>query len=192
MTFRWALYDREPLPTWTKGRLTLLGDAAHPMLPHLGQGANQSIEDGMALATIFARSSPKSAPAASLPTSGFAASASRRYNVARAKTGCATILPIPTWVFATPNSRARSLPQDALRSRRRSRCTGRGNGSGLMGASGLVRRALAAESAGLELHSSKRLIDIGNNVVRMLDADRSRTYPSVTPVWSCSSGDNCE
>lgn len=54
-TFRWALYDREPLPIWTKGRLTLLGDAAHPMLPHLGQGANQSIEDGMALATILAK-----------------------------------------------------------------------------------------------------------------------------------------
>ena len=54
-TFRWALYDREPLPVWTKGRLTQLGDAAHPMLPHLGQGANQSIEDGMALATILAK-----------------------------------------------------------------------------------------------------------------------------------------
>jgi salicylate hydroxylase len=54
-TFRWALYDREPLPIWTRQRLTLLGDAAHPMLPHLGQGANQSIEDGMALATILAR-----------------------------------------------------------------------------------------------------------------------------------------
>jgi salicylate hydroxylase len=63
-TFRWALYDREPLPTWTKGRLTLLGDAAHPMLPHLGQGANQSIEDGMALATILSRADRKSAPAA--------------------------------------------------------------------------------------------------------------------------------
>jgi salicylate hydroxylase len=63
-TFRWALYDREPLPTWTKGRLTLLGDAAHPMLPHLGQGANQSIEDGMALATILARTSRNSIPAA--------------------------------------------------------------------------------------------------------------------------------
>jgi len=63
-TFRWALYDREPLPTWTKGRLTLLGDAAHPMLPHLGQGANQSIEDGMALATILARADRVTGPAA--------------------------------------------------------------------------------------------------------------------------------
>jgi 2-polyprenyl-6-methoxyphenol hydroxylase-like FAD-dependent oxidoreductase len=65
-TFRWALYDREPLPTWTKGRLSLLGDAAHPMLPHLGQGANQSIEDGMALATILARADRTTAPAALL------------------------------------------------------------------------------------------------------------------------------
>jgi salicylate hydroxylase len=65
-TFRWALYDREPLPTWTRGRLTLLGDAAHPMLPHLGQGANQSIEDGMALATMLARADRRTAPAALL------------------------------------------------------------------------------------------------------------------------------
>ncbi len=63
-TFRWALYDREPMPTWTKGRLTLLGDAAHPMLPHLGQGANQAIEDGMALATILARADNAQAPQA--------------------------------------------------------------------------------------------------------------------------------
>jgi salicylate hydroxylase len=64
--FRWALYDREPLPTWSKGRLTLLGDAAHPMLPHLGQGANQSIEDGMALATILAEVDNAAVPAALL------------------------------------------------------------------------------------------------------------------------------
>jgi salicylate hydroxylase len=64
--FRWALYDREPLPCWTKGRLTLLGDAAHPMLPHLGQGANQSVEDGMALATILARVDRAQVPAALL------------------------------------------------------------------------------------------------------------------------------
>jgi salicylate hydroxylase len=52
-TFRWGLYDREPLSKWFNGRLVLLGDAAHPMLPHLGQGANQSIEDGAALAHIL-------------------------------------------------------------------------------------------------------------------------------------------
>jgi salicylate hydroxylase len=62
--FRWALYDREPLPTWSKGRLTLLGDAAHPMLPHLGQGANQSIEDGMALAVILSQAGNDDVPAA--------------------------------------------------------------------------------------------------------------------------------
>ena len=57
-------YDREPLPMWSQGRLTLLGDAAHPMLPHLGQGANQSIEDGMALATILERVHATAVPAA--------------------------------------------------------------------------------------------------------------------------------
>jgi salicylate hydroxylase len=80
--FRWALYDREPLPTWTKGRLTLLGDAAHPMLPHLGQGANQSIEDGMALATILSRASLKNAPAAL-----FAYERLRRERVAQVQRG---------------------------------------------------------------------------------------------------------
>ena len=69
-TFRWALYDREPLPTWSRGRLTLLGDAAHPMLPHLGQGANQSIEDGMALATILTRANRKTVATALLAYEG--------------------------------------------------------------------------------------------------------------------------
>jgi len=69
-TFRWALYDREPLPTWSRGRLTLLGDAAHPMLPHLGQGANQAIEDGMALATILARANLETVATALLAYEG--------------------------------------------------------------------------------------------------------------------------
>jgi salicylate hydroxylase len=63
-TFRWGLYDREPLPKWTSGRLTLLGDAAHPMLPHAGQGANQAIEDGVALAAVLSRADRASAPRA--------------------------------------------------------------------------------------------------------------------------------
>jgi salicylate hydroxylase len=63
-TFRWGLYDREPLMTWTRGRLTLLGDAAHPMLPHGGQGANQAIEDGVTLAAVLSRADRASAPRA--------------------------------------------------------------------------------------------------------------------------------
>ncbi|MEU8542415.1 FAD-dependent monooxygenase [Streptomyces sp. NPDC048717] len=47
---RWVLYDREPLPRWGHDRVTLLGDAAHPMLPHHGQGAGQALEDAVALA----------------------------------------------------------------------------------------------------------------------------------------------
>jgi len=61
-TFWWGLYDREPLPRWTAGRLTLLGDAAHPMLPHVGQGANQAIEDSVALATLLGTTDAAAAP----------------------------------------------------------------------------------------------------------------------------------
>ena len=64
VTFWWGLYDREPLPRWTAGRLTLLGDAAHPMLPHVGQGANQAIEDGVALAALLEQADARTAPRA--------------------------------------------------------------------------------------------------------------------------------
>lgn len=49
-TARWAMFDREPLDTWTRGRSVLLGDAAHPMLQYLAQGACQAIMDADCLA----------------------------------------------------------------------------------------------------------------------------------------------
>lgn len=48
--FKWALYDREPLAQWSRDHTTLLGDACHPMLPFLAQGACMAIEDGYVLA----------------------------------------------------------------------------------------------------------------------------------------------
>jgi salicylate hydroxylase len=49
---RWALYDRDPLPRWVDGRAVLLGDACHPMLPFLAQGAVMAIEDAYVLARL--------------------------------------------------------------------------------------------------------------------------------------------
>lgn len=53
VTQRWALFHRPPLHTWSSGRVTLLGDAAHAMVPHHGQGAGQSIEDAIVLADLL-------------------------------------------------------------------------------------------------------------------------------------------
>ena len=53
--YKWALYDRDPLDRWSKGRVTLLGDSAHAMLPHIGQGACMAIEDGYMLADLIAQ-----------------------------------------------------------------------------------------------------------------------------------------
>jgi salicylate hydroxylase len=49
-TFLWGLFDHAPLPHWVRGRLVLLGDACHPMLPFLAQGAAMAIEDAWVLA----------------------------------------------------------------------------------------------------------------------------------------------
>jgi salicylate hydroxylase len=60
--FKWGLRVREPLTQWTLGRVSMLGDAAHPMLPFLGQGAVMAIEDGMVLGRCFANAaSPQEA-----------------------------------------------------------------------------------------------------------------------------------
>jgi hypothetical protein len=60
--FKWGLRDRDPLEQWTLGRVSTLGDAAHPTSPFLGQGAVMAIEDGMVLGRCFAQAtSPEDA-----------------------------------------------------------------------------------------------------------------------------------
>jgi salicylate hydroxylase len=60
---RWALLDRAPLPRWSEGRVTLLGDAAHPMFPFFAQGAAQAVEDAAVLARCLAEGADDAAAA---------------------------------------------------------------------------------------------------------------------------------
>jgi salicylate hydroxylase len=70
--YKWALFARPPMPAWTKGRVTLLGDACHAMLPMLAQGAVMALEDGLVLARAVAKY-------------GVAPEALHRYEAARRK-----------------------------------------------------------------------------------------------------------
>jgi salicylate hydroxylase len=58
-----GMYYRDPIDRWTYGRVTLMGDAAHPMVPFLAQGACQGIEDAWTLATVLSQRAEKDAPA---------------------------------------------------------------------------------------------------------------------------------
>jgi salicylate hydroxylase len=51
--YKWGLFDRDPMSQWSQGRVTLLGDAAHPMLPFLSQGGAMAIEDAYVLAAAL-------------------------------------------------------------------------------------------------------------------------------------------
>jgi salicylate hydroxylase len=77
--FKWGLYDRPPLDSWTLGRVAILGDAAHPMTPFLGQGAAMAVED----AVVLARSLEASTTVAQAFASYEAARCERGNNVAR-------------------------------------------------------------------------------------------------------------
>ena len=53
--YKWALFDRPPMPQWGKGCITLLGDACHPTLPFMAQGAAMAIEDAAVLAACLSQ-----------------------------------------------------------------------------------------------------------------------------------------
>jgi salicylate hydroxylase len=63
-TFMWALFDRPPLERWSVGRVTLLGDSCHAMLPFMAQGAAQAIEDGASLSACLGAAGPEDVTAA--------------------------------------------------------------------------------------------------------------------------------
>ncbi len=58
----WRMFDRDPIETWVHGRIVLLGDAAHPPLQYMAQGAVMAIEDGWVLAEHWARAGEAAAP----------------------------------------------------------------------------------------------------------------------------------
>jgi salicylate hydroxylase len=59
--YRWALFDRSPLERWVDDRVALMGDAAHPMLPFLAQGAAMAVEDAWILAEVISNGDDLSA-----------------------------------------------------------------------------------------------------------------------------------
>ena len=61
-TYVWGIYDRPALQRWTSGHTILIGDAAHPMVPHLGQGAGQAIEDAYTLGVLLKGTSKDTLP----------------------------------------------------------------------------------------------------------------------------------
>ncbi|KAK8062580.1 hypothetical protein PG997_014677 [Apiospora hydei] len=75
----WQLRDIDPLPTWTKGRAILVGDAAHAMLPTQGQGASQSVEDAEALQAFFRQQHAGGRPSATEVASALRAVVAARY-----------------------------------------------------------------------------------------------------------------
>lgn len=67
-TLKSALYERDPLPQWSRGHVTLLGDACHPMLPFMAQGACQAIEDAVVLGRCLGPAGDRAQAAAALST----------------------------------------------------------------------------------------------------------------------------
>ncbi|MBO0820767.1 MAG: FAD-dependent monooxygenase [Nocardiopsaceae bacterium] len=93
---KWAIYDRDPLPSWHTGRVVLLGDACHPMTPYMAQGAATAMEDAVVLARCLRETEPGAAlarfEAARKPRTSAIQASSRANDWLRKPTD-------PTWVY---------------------------------------------------------------------------------------------
>ncbi|MBS0240933.1 MAG: FAD-dependent monooxygenase [Proteobacteria bacterium] len=92
---RWALFQTAPLQTWSRGRVTLLGDAAHPTLPFLAQGGSLALEDAASLAAKLADSSESGIAAALDSYQRERAGRARKVVAAAARNGSIFHLPGP-------------------------------------------------------------------------------------------------
>jgi salicylate hydroxylase len=114
--YKWALFDRPPLPQWGRGRITLMGDACHPTLPFMAQGAAMAIEDAAVLARHAARGLAEGDPAAALTRYADI----RRPRTSRIQAGSrrnATVFHlsgIKAWLRNRAVARARNQVTDAL------------------------------------------------------------------------------
>ena len=113
----WALFDRAPLPRWHEGRVAVMGDAAHPMLPSMAQGAVQALEDAWVLS--------KSLEEHATPQEGFAAFYKQRIDrVSRVQKGSAANARLfhhahtpGRWAFYRPMGLAARLAPNAFHAR---------------------------------------------------------------------------
>ena len=114
--YKWALFDRPPLPQWGRGRVTLMGDACHPTLPFMAQGAAMAIEDAAVLARHAAQGLAQGNPAAALTRYADI----RRPRTSRIQAGSrrnATVFHlsgIKAWLRNRAVARARGQVMDAL------------------------------------------------------------------------------
>jgi 2-polyprenyl-6-methoxyphenol hydroxylase and related FAD-dependent oxidoreductases len=107
---RWGLFHRPPLGRWSRGRVTLIGDAAHALVPHHGQGANQSIEDAVAWPTSSCPTPTGTPPERS--SSGFVGDGRARCSTPPSRPGMSITCPMgrgptsgmPDWQTPTRSS----------------------------------------------------------------------------------------
>ncbi|MHA6794196.1 FAD-dependent monooxygenase [Pseudonocardia bannensis] len=109
---RWGLFSRPPLHRWNRGAVILLGDAAHAMLPHHGQGANQTIEDAAVLAAELAECGAEDVPGALDRYTARRRGRTRQVQLASWATSPALHLPDDSPALRQRDSRLARLPED--------------------------------------------------------------------------------